>query len=67
VSDGNNKRRVDAQVTGVRDYLDGGLPVLLHLQGLRRERENGDGNDVPFDHVLGLVFCILVGVSDGYR
>jgi len=58
---------VDAQAAGVCDYLDGGLPVLLYLQGLRRERENGDGNDVPFDHVLGLVFCILVGVSDGYR
>lgn len=55
---------MDAQAAGVCDYLDGGLPVLLHLQGLRRERENGDGNDVPFDHVLGLVFCILVGVSD---
>jgi hypothetical protein len=58
---------VDAQAAGVCDYLDGGLPVLLYLQGLRRERENGDGNDVPFDHVLGLVFCILVGVSDGNK
>jgi hypothetical protein len=58
---------VDAQVTGARDYLDGGLPVLLHLQGLRRERENGDGYDVSFDRVIGLVFRILVGVSDGYR
>jgi len=67
ISDGYNKRRVDAQAAGVCDYLDGGLPVLLYLQGLRRERENGDGNDVPFDHVLSLVFCILVGVSDGNR
>ena len=56
---------MDAQVNGVCDYLDGGLPVLLYLQGLRRERENGDGNDVSFDRVLGLVLCILVGVSDG--
>ena len=58
---------MDAQAAGVCDDLDDGLPVLLLPQGLRCERENGDGNDVPFDHVLGLVFCILVGVSDGYR
>jgi hypothetical protein len=55
---------LDFETIGVCDYLDGGFPVLLHLQGLRRERENGDGNDVPFDRVLGLVLCILVGVSD---
>ena len=56
---------MDFEATGVCDYLDGGFPVLLHLQRLRRERENGDGNDVSFDRVLGLVLCILVGVSDG--
>ena len=67
MSDGYTSRCFETKVSGTWDHLDGCLPVLLHLQGLRRKQEDGDGDDVPVDHVLGVVSLILVGVSDGYR
>lgn len=54
---------MDFEATGVCDYLDGGFPVLFHLQGLRRGRENGVNYVFPVNHVYGVVLCILVGVK----